>query len=276
MEREASASHAFRDVDATTQPATHVRYLQTVSALEQAQAYKRRSIDMLDIHPGARVLDVGCGVGDEVRLMAQRVGRDGRAVGIDSSAVMIAEAQKRSEGLDLPVEFRVGDIHRLDYLDETFDGCRVDRVLQHLDDPQRALGELVRVAKPGAPIVAAEPDWETVVVDLPDRALVRKVTHILCDHLVRNAWIGRQLYRHFQRAELIGLVAEPIWATFTDSALARNLMFLDAAADYGREHSLLAESEAAAWSEQIQAVGMSGCFFAAIFGFVVVGYKPDP
>jgi ubiquinone/menaquinone biosynthesis C-methylase UbiE len=274
MERGASASREFRDVDATHNPSTHLRYLQTVSALEQAQAYKRRSIDMLDIHRGARVLDVGCGVGDEVRLMAQRVGPDGRAVGIDSSAVMIAEAQKRSEGLDLPVEFRVGDSHRLDYPDDTFDGCRVERVLQHLDEPQHALSELVRVAKPGAPVVAAEPDWETVVLDLPDRALVRKIVRIICDHLVRNPWMGRQLYRRLEHAELVGVVAEPIWATFTDPSLARNLLHLDAAADYGRGHSLLSESEAAAWSEQIQAAGVSGHFFAAIFGFVVAGCKP--
>jgi ubiquinone/menaquinone biosynthesis C-methylase UbiE len=276
MEREASTSREFRDVDATTNPSTHVRYLQAVSSLEQAQAYKLRSIDMLAIHPGARVLDVGCGVGDEVRLMAQRVGRDGWAVGIDSSAVMIAEAQKRSEGLDLPVEFRVGDIYRLDYPNDSFDGYRVERVLQHLDDPPRALSELVRVAKPGAPIVAAEPDWGTLVLDLPDRALVRKIAHTICEHLVRNPWIGRQLYRRFQHAELVGVVAEPIWGTFTDSTLARNLLLLDASANYGREHSLLSESESAVWSEQIEAAGAGEHFFAALFGFVVVAYKPAP
>src|SRR5262249_7577201 len=150
MPQEESASHQFRHVDATANPSSHVRYLETVSALQRMHAFKQRSVDLLDIQPGAHVIDVGCGVGDEVRLMSPRVGREGRAVGMDSSAVMLAEARRRSEGLDLPAEFHVGDVVRLDYLDNTFDGCRVERVLQHLDDPQRALQELVRVAKPGA------------------------------------------------------------------------------------------------------------------------------
>lgn len=115
LEHDDSTSRAWRDVDSASNLAAHAHYLQSVSAQEHFQAPKRHSISLLAIQLGSCVLDVGCGVGDGVRLMAQRAGRDGRAVGIDSSALMIAEAQRRSEGLDLPTAFHVGDAARLTF-----------------------------------------------------------------------------------------------------------------------------------------------------------------
>lgn len=66
---------------------------------------------------------------------------------------MIAEAQRRTVGLGLPVTFMQGDAHHLDFPDGTFDGCRAERLLQHTADPQAVLAEMARVAKPGARVV---------------------------------------------------------------------------------------------------------------------------
>ena len=236
--------------------------------------FASRTIDLLDIQLGAYVLDVGCGVGDEVRAMARRVGETGGAVGVDHSAVMIAKAQTRSEGLGLPVAFHVGDAASLDFPDNVFDGARADRVLIHLNDPQRALMEMVRVLKPGARIVVFDPEWETLVVDLPDRALVRKIVTIGCDHLVRNAWIGRELYHRFHQLELIDVAVEFIGATLSEPTLARTVFNLDGAVQYGQENGLLSPAELAAWSEHMESAKASGRLFAALGGFLVSGRKP--
>ena len=61
---------------------------------------------------------------------------------------MVAEARRRFDGGGLPVEFQTGDALALPFEDGTFDAARSDRVLMFLNDPQKALSELVRVTKP--------------------------------------------------------------------------------------------------------------------------------
>jgi ubiquinone/menaquinone biosynthesis C-methylase UbiE len=110
---------------------------------------------------------------------------------------MIVEARKRSEGLALPVEFRVGNVAHLDLPDNSFDGCRAERVFVHLEDPRHALTEIVRVAKPGAWIVSVDIDHDSHIIDALNHEVTRKIVHFRSDQL-RNRHGARQLYRLFQ------------------------------------------------------------------------------
>jgi ubiquinone/menaquinone biosynthesis C-methylase UbiE len=69
-------------------------------------------------------------------------------VAVDGSRVMVDDARKR-HGDIAGVSFDVADAAQLPYGDKTFDGCRIDRVLQHIRDPAAAIGEMVRVLRPG-------------------------------------------------------------------------------------------------------------------------------
>ena len=95
----------FSRVDQTNDPSYYLRYLDTTTALEFMQKLKQQTYQEMGARPGARLLDVGCGAGDDVRALAQIVGPDGWVAGIDNSEQMVTEARKRTEGLDLPVEF---------------------------------------------------------------------------------------------------------------------------------------------------------------------------
>lgn len=123
-------------------------------------------VDELGLSPGARVLEVGCGTGDDARLLAALVGQDGRIVGIDASEAMIGVAQERSSDSSLPVEFALGDVRALKFPDSAFDACRCERVLMHVDgDPPRGIEEMVRVTRPGGRIVILDLDWDTLLLD---------------------------------------------------------------------------------------------------------------
>ncbi|HLT18335.1 MAG TPA: methyltransferase domain-containing protein, partial [Thermomicrobiales bacterium] len=93
----------FADVDASEDPTARVRYLDEVT--RAAQAYKQNTYRMIDLNRGDRVLDIGCGAGDDVRAMAAIVGATGRAVGVDVSRTMIEEARRRSRDSGQPGEF---------------------------------------------------------------------------------------------------------------------------------------------------------------------------
>jgi ubiquinone/menaquinone biosynthesis C-methylase UbiE len=141
--------HEWGEVDRTGRAGEFVRYLDERTSLDFFQLIDRRITDRLEVRPGGRYLDVGCGTGDDARGLAGLVGPSGEVVGIDSSEAMIAEARRRAEGSGLPVAFESADAHRLPFADGAFDGCRVERVLQHLADPQQAVREMARVTRPG-------------------------------------------------------------------------------------------------------------------------------
>ena len=71
-----------------------IAYLDKVSASTHGHRYKQLALELLALQSGHCVLDVGCGPGDDVVAMAERVGPTGRAVGIDSHDLMVEEARR--------------------------------------------------------------------------------------------------------------------------------------------------------------------------------------
>lgn len=263
----------FDRVDGTTDPADFVRYLDATLATDFYQEIKRRSYDLLSLQAGDIVLDLGCGTGDDVVALAARVGPTGRAIGVDFSATMIAEARRRAAGTPLSVEFIEGDAHRLDFPDSTFDGCRAERLLQHAMDPQAVLGEMTRVAKPGARVVIWESELEMLVFDAPDRAVSRKMQHYICDGF-RNGAIGHQLYRRFQQAGLTDVQPTLLGRAMTDFPLVESAFDVRASARRAAEEGVVTAGEAADWIAYLEAAADAGAFFCAVAGFLVTGRKP--
>jgi 2-polyprenyl-3-methyl-5-hydroxy-6-metoxy-1,4-benzoquinol methylase len=119
---------------------------------------QRRALEpWLDIAPGTRVLDVGCGVGRWSRLLASR---GASVTGIDISPTMIAEAQRRAErvGVAERCRFKTQDLADLDAGDR-FDLVLAVTVLQHILEPralQASFRRMVEHLAPGGRMVILE------------------------------------------------------------------------------------------------------------------------
>ena len=111
---------------------------------------------------GSRVvLDVGCGLGHDLDLLA-RAGIT--ALGVEPSRAFATTARQRSargRGV-LGVVRAHGE--RLPLRDAAVDGCRVERVLQHADGPELLLREVCRCVRPDGLLTVVEPDWTTMRV----------------------------------------------------------------------------------------------------------------
>lgn len=147
------ASNAYSDVDASGQVEEHAAYLDRVA--RRCQRDRHIWLEHLALAPGVTVLDAGSGMGEVVRMMAERVAPGGRAIGIDLSAEMVARASERAAGVDA-VEYRVGSVTALPFEVASVDAAYSERVFMHLADPQAAMHELFRVLRPGGRIVVID------------------------------------------------------------------------------------------------------------------------
>jgi ubiquinone/menaquinone biosynthesis C-methylase UbiE len=259
----------FDDVDGSDDPAARVRFLDSVRS---ATKYKQDVHDALNLRLGDHVLDVGCGPGDDARAFALVVGPTGHVVGIDPSETMIAEATRRSDGAPSNVEFRLGDACDLPFDDNSFDRVIADRVVQHIKDRERALKEMVRVAKPDGLVAVADPDWESIVIDVPDRNAYRSVKADYVDKHT-NGWAGRQTARLLAHAGLTDLRIISLCVTLTDFNVAGTILDLSAMASNGVSAGLISNDQAEDWNAAMREAVEGGYFFASVLGFAVVGRK---
>ena len=166
---------------------------------------------------GSRVLEAGCGIGAQTVILA-RNSPGARITSIDISEDSLKRAQEkvRQEGIT-NVTFRQGDIFHLPFEPESFDHIFVCFVLEHLADPQGALGQLRPLLKAGGTITVIEGDHGSTIFH-PEN----KDAHQAIDCLVElqrrgggNALIGRQLFP---------LVAA---AGFSDVSVSPRMVYVD-------------------------------------------------
>jgi ubiquinone/menaquinone biosynthesis C-methylase UbiE len=262
----------FTDVDRTNDPDYFIRFLDEARADESFQAYKQHSFALLDLQPGQRVLDVGCGTGEDARAMAQRVAPGGHVVAVDGSEAMIATARTRSEGCNLPVEFRMTDAHQLPFADNSFDASRADRIFMHLESPARALGEMLRVTRRGGRVLVYEVDFETITLDLPNRKRTRKIINTWCDSF-RNGWLGRHVPALFREAGLedVRITAATLWLRHPVVMQLVGQTTVERACAAG----FLTPEEGEDWLRQLHEHHKAGLLFSTLTGFLVVGRKPE-
>lgn len=178
-------------VDDTTDPGFFVRFLDLTRAplLNAMRAAPERFRQAHLLERGLRVLDVGCGSGHFTQWFAEMVGPEGHVTGLDASQVLLDEAGRRARGLGLPLEYVRGDAHHLPFADGTFDRGYASLVLEHLEDPARALAELVRVTRRGGHVIVTANDFEDPELTQRLDPVSRQVQEVL-----------RRTFRHGQLA----------------------------------------------------------------------------
>ena len=107
---------------------------------------------------GSKVLEAGCGVGAQTRILA-KISSGAHITSIDISEESISKAKSLIENERISnVRFQRASILSMPFPDECFDHVFVCFVLEHLEDPPKALSEIKRVLKPGGSITVIEGD----------------------------------------------------------------------------------------------------------------------
>ena len=153
----------------------------------------------LRLAAGSRGLDAGCGVGLAAFTLAEAVGPQGRVVGLDLSAPLLARGEElaRDAGLAKRVSFERGDVNDLPFDDDVFDWAwSADCVGYYREAPFRALRELVRVVRPGGTVTLLAWSSEQLLPGYPALEAQLKATAAGLAPFER----GMPPSRHFLRA----------------------------------------------------------------------------
>jgi len=150
---------------------------------------RKLALEMLELSAGERVLDVGCGLGNFARVFARAAG-GGLVVGLDASRTMLDRAARETQATNLA--YVRGDAAALPFRDESFQAVCCFAALYPIEEPLKAVDEIVRVLAPGGRV-----------------AVLSSINRGLLPAAARNAIVrGLSGVRIFARDELTHALAQ--------------------------------------------------------------------
>jgi ubiquinone/menaquinone biosynthesis C-methylase UbiE len=131
-----------------------------IISLGRERKFRQAALELVDIEPGMKILDVGCGTGSLTIAAKRRQGTDGMVVGIDPSSNMVNLAQDKAEKAQVEAAFQVGVIEKIDFPENHFDLVLSSLMMHHLPDELKKDGllEVYRVLKPDGTLLIIELD----------------------------------------------------------------------------------------------------------------------
>ncbi len=135
------------------------------------QAWRKKTVKLLDLKPTDAALDVACGTGDLTRAI--KAGGAASVVGVDFTPEMLDVARTKGDGLT----YIQGDAMALPFEDESFDVVTIAFGLRNVQDPAKAVGEFARVLRPGGRIAILE-------FDRPSPAPVGWMNDLYCKRIM--------------------------------------------------------------------------------------------
>lgn len=147
-------------------------------------------VALASLKEGEAVLDLGSGAGLDCFLAANKVGREGRVIGVDMTPEMIDKARQNARKSKREnVEFRLGEIENLPVADNAVDVVISNCVINLSTDKQRVFKEAFRVLKPGGRLMVSD---IVLLKELPEvvKKSVRAYIGCLSGAVMEDKYVG--------------------------------------------------------------------------------------
>jgi len=209
-------------------PAEHHR-LRTQS--ENLRGHSAALLARVELPPCSSAIDLGCGPGGIVDLLAEKVGAHGRVIGVEIDEASVARARAFAREYRLAnVEIMIADAEHTGLPASSFDLVHARLLLANITAPEQVVAEMARLVRPGGWVALLEPDI-ALSVCYPPHSGLEQLTELLTRAYRQEGadpHIGRRLSRLLARAGL-GEIAIQAHAEVCPPNHAQRVVILDLA-----------------------------------------------
>jgi len=167
-------------------------------------------VALASLREGEMVLDLGSGAGFDCFLAANKVGKDGRVIGVDMTPEMIEKARENASKGDYEnVEFRLGEIENLPAADNSVDVVISNCVINLSPDKRRVFRETFRVLKPGGRLMVSD---IVLLKELPDfiKNSIEAYVGCIAGAMLRDEYLEAIKAAGFQEVAIVDETVFPV------------------------------------------------------------------
>jgi ubiquinone/menaquinone biosynthesis C-methylase UbiE len=149
--------------------------------LGREKTLRRVTLDLVQLKPGDKVLEIGCGTGTLTLGAKVRVGAAGKAMGIDIAPEMVEAANRKAARKGVDASFQVGSIAKIPFPDSCFDAVMCSFMIFHMpaDVRSEGLAEVYRVLRSGGRLSILD-------FGLPDKPWLRRFVQMHFGNMVQQ------------------------------------------------------------------------------------------
>lgn len=209
------------------------------------------------------IADLGCGTGMDAINLASMLGTHIQVYGIDHDESLIEHAKTSGTAIN-NVHFKQGEITKLDFEDDSLSGVRMERVIQHLTNPQLMFQEVYRMLRKEQPLVIVETIWNSLTFYTKHVDIEAKICHYLTEEKVNNGWAGNKLTSDllsngFQQVQL-----QTFCMVTHSKEEANRYLFLDKILLEMFDKGKLSQTELATFQQTLDEADRAGCFLVSM------------
>ena len=175
-------------------------------------------VALASLKEGDMVLDLGSGAGFDCFLAANKVGKNGRVIGVDMTPEMIEKARENArKGNYSNVEFRLGEIENLPVADNSVDVIISNCVINLSPDKRRVFAEAYRVLRPNGKLMVSD---IVLLKELPDSIKNSAQAYVAClaGAIMKHKYLEAIEAAGFQEVKVIDETTFPVDYVVNDPA----------------------------------------------------------
>ena len=268
-----SLATGFRDVDNSGDTHACQKCLDMITGIPFFHEIKEESFRIIADTEPDNVMDAGCGAGIDLVTLASALPEKCHFFGLDMSGFLLARAAERTKGVRDRCLLVRGDITNIPCRDGIFDACRIDRVLQHVHEPETGIHELARILKPGGTLIAFDNDWDTFSITLDDQDIAARLARFWRDSFA-SSHIGRDLSGIFTKCGMADIHAVPRTLVLTDFSIAEHVFDIPVLLNRTEQAGIITHDERITIRDELCQRVEEGTFSSGYTGFLVWGKSP--